>query len=154
MFPCNAPCHAWPPFDYGGQVCAGAANAVSCAVFKVLLEEYGGGRYARKHSTFYKAMMEEFGLDTCECVETQHGVVTSGHAALKSPPMGCGLELHIRHGSKTCIRCRFSSGGKPSRPSRDGSATAMPAGLALLLTSRPRPQPHPLAPQARTPTWI
>jgi hypothetical protein len=48
------------------QVCAGAANPVSCAVFRVLLEEYGGGRLGRKHSNFYRGMMEEMGLDTRE----------------------------------------------------------------------------------------
>jgi hypothetical protein len=30
------------------------------------MEEYGTGRYSRKHSTFYKAMMEELGLNTSE----------------------------------------------------------------------------------------
>eukprot|EP00882_Tetradesmus_deserticola_P000240 GHRQ01000267.1.p1 GENE.GHRQ01000267.1~~GHRQ01000267.1.p1 ORF type:complete len:688 (+),score=265.24 GHRQ01000267.1:2028-4091(+) len=48
------------------RVCAGAANEVACAIFRVLMEEYGTGRYSRKHSTFYKAMMEELGLDTKE----------------------------------------------------------------------------------------
>ncbi len=33
-------------------------------VFRVLMEEYGGGRYTRKHSTFYKTMMQELGLET------------------------------------------------------------------------------------------
>jgi len=28
------------------------------------MEEYGTGRYSRKHSTFYKTMMEELGLHT------------------------------------------------------------------------------------------
>ncbi|KAF6254782.1 hypothetical protein COO60DRAFT_1538767 [Scenedesmus sp. NREL 46B-D3] len=46
------------------RVCAGAANEVACAIFRVLMEEYGTGRYSRKHSTFYKAMMEELGLNT------------------------------------------------------------------------------------------
>lgn len=30
------------------------------------MEEYGTGRYAKKHSTFYKTMMEELGLNTSE----------------------------------------------------------------------------------------
>lgn len=30
------------------------------------MEEYGTGRYAKKHSTFYKVMMEELGLHTSE----------------------------------------------------------------------------------------
>jgi hypothetical protein len=34
------------------------------------MEEYGTGRYSRKHSTFYKAMMEELGLNTSEATET------------------------------------------------------------------------------------
>lgn len=46
------------------KVCAGTANEVSCAVFRVLMEEYGTGRYSRKHSTFYKTMMQELGLNT------------------------------------------------------------------------------------------
>jgi hypothetical protein len=33
---------------------------------RVLMEEYGTGRYSRKHSTFYKAMMTELGLNTSE----------------------------------------------------------------------------------------
>ncbi|KAF8068326.1 hypothetical protein HT031_002013 [Scenedesmus sp. PABB004] len=48
------------------RVCAGAANEVSCAIFRVLMEEYGGGRLPRKHSTFYKTMMAQLGLDTRE----------------------------------------------------------------------------------------
>lgn len=48
------------------KVCGGAANDVSCMVFRVLMEEYGGGRYTRKHSTFYKTMMQELGLETAE----------------------------------------------------------------------------------------
>jgi hypothetical protein len=30
------------------------------------MEEYGTGRYSRKHSTFYKVMMEELALNTSE----------------------------------------------------------------------------------------
>lgn len=30
------------------------------------MEEYGTGRYAKKHSTFYKKGMEELGLNTSE----------------------------------------------------------------------------------------
>lgn len=32
----------------------------------MLLEEYGAGRLPKKHSTFYRAMMQETGLDTTE----------------------------------------------------------------------------------------
>ncbi|KAG2454858.1 hypothetical protein HYH02_000689 [Chlamydomonas schloesseri] len=46
------------------RVCAGAANEVSTTVFKVLMEEYGGGKLSRKHSTFYASMMGQLGLDT------------------------------------------------------------------------------------------
>lgn len=46
------------------RVCAGAPNEVAATVFKVLLEEYGGGRLTKKHSTFYRSMMEQLGLDT------------------------------------------------------------------------------------------
>ncbi|PNH01750.1 hypothetical protein TSOC_012330, partial [Tetrabaena socialis] len=46
------------------RVCAGAANEVACTVFKVLQEEYGGGKLGRKHSTFYHSMMAQLGLDT------------------------------------------------------------------------------------------
>eukprot|EP00879_Flechtneria_rotunda_P002011 GHRR01002188.1.p1 GENE.GHRR01002188.1~~GHRR01002188.1.p1 ORF type:complete len:513 (+),score=225.29 GHRR01002188.1:455-1993(+) len=48
------------------RVCAGAANLVACTIFRVLMEEYGTGRYQRKHSTFYKTMMEQLGLNTKE----------------------------------------------------------------------------------------
>ena len=44
------------------RVCGGAANEVACAVFRVLMEEYGTGRYAKKHSTFFAKMMTELGL--------------------------------------------------------------------------------------------
>ncbi|BDA45408.1 hypothetical protein COCOBI_07-1950 [Coccomyxa sp. Obi] len=46
------------------RVCGGAANEVMCAVFRVLMEEYGTGRYAKKHSTFFATMMLELGLCT------------------------------------------------------------------------------------------
>ncbi|PNW84577.1 hypothetical protein CHLRE_03g149700v5 [Chlamydomonas reinhardtii] len=46
------------------RVCAGAANEVAATVFKVLMEEYGGGKLSRKHSTFYASMMSQLGLDT------------------------------------------------------------------------------------------
>ena len=46
------------------RVCGGAANEVMCAVFRVLMEEYGTGRYNKKHSTFFAKMMTELGLST------------------------------------------------------------------------------------------
>lgn len=45
-------------------MCAGTANEISAAVFRVLLEEYGGGRLPRKHSTFYQQMMLQLELRT------------------------------------------------------------------------------------------
>jgi hypothetical protein len=42
---------------------------------RVLMEEYGTGRYSRKHSTFYKAMMEELGLNTSERAAADSPVV-------------------------------------------------------------------------------
>jgi hypothetical protein len=53
-----------------------SSNAAHAAVLlrfhavRVLMEEYGTGRYSRKHSTFYKAMMEELGLNTSEWLHT------------------------------------------------------------------------------------
>ncbi|KAF5829744.1 iron-containing redox enzyme-domain containing protein, partial [Dunaliella salina] len=64
------------------RVCAGAANPISNAVFRILMEvrrilcktkanktllnlvlqEYGSGQLSRKHSTFYASMMRELGL--------------------------------------------------------------------------------------------
>lgn len=44
------------------RVCGGAANDVACMVFRVLMEEYGTGRFNKKHSTFFAQMMKELGL--------------------------------------------------------------------------------------------
>ncbi|MBW4569880.1 MAG: iron-containing redox enzyme family protein [Tolypothrix carrinoi HA7290-LM1] len=46
------------------RILGGAANEVQCTLVRVLLEEYGNGRLSRKHSTFFKAMMAEFGMNT------------------------------------------------------------------------------------------
>jgi hypothetical protein len=46
------------------RVCGGVGNAISCAVFKVLSEEYGNGRLHKKHSTFFAKMLEEVGLSS------------------------------------------------------------------------------------------
>jgi len=40
----------------------GAANEVHATLTRVLVEEYGGGRLARKHSTFFAVMLRELGL--------------------------------------------------------------------------------------------
>lgn len=46
------------------RILGGAANEVQCTLVRVLLEEYGNGRLARKHSTFFAHMMAELGLNT------------------------------------------------------------------------------------------
>jgi len=46
------------------RILGGAANAVQCTLVRVLLEEYGNGRYSRKHSTFFAQMLSEFGMNT------------------------------------------------------------------------------------------
>jgi hypothetical protein len=46
------------------RILGGAANEVQATLTKVLLEEYGNGRLARKHSTFFAQMLTELGLST------------------------------------------------------------------------------------------
>lgn len=46
------------------RILGGSANEVQCTLVRVLLEEYGNGRLARKHSTFFAQMMSEMGLNT------------------------------------------------------------------------------------------
>jgi hypothetical protein len=46
------------------RILGGAANEVQSTLTRVLLEEYGNGRLARKHSTFFAQMLAEFGLHT------------------------------------------------------------------------------------------
>jgi len=46
------------------RILGGAANDVQCMLTRVLMEEYGGGRLARKHSTFFAQMLAEFGMST------------------------------------------------------------------------------------------
>jgi Iron-containing redox enzyme len=46
------------------RILGGAANSVQCTLVRVLLEEYGNGRLARKHSTFFAQMMSELRLST------------------------------------------------------------------------------------------
>ncbi len=46
------------------RILGGAANEIQCMLTRVLMEEYGGGRLARKHSTFFAQMLSEFGLST------------------------------------------------------------------------------------------
>ncbi|BAZ40012.1 hypothetical protein NIES4101_59730 [Calothrix sp. NIES-4101] len=46
------------------RILGGTANPIQCTLVKVLLEEYGNGRFNRKHSTFFAQMLNEFGMDT------------------------------------------------------------------------------------------
>ncbi len=45
------------------NILGGASHEVQATLLRVLIEEYGGGRLARKHSTFFALMMQELGLD-------------------------------------------------------------------------------------------
>jgi Iron-containing redox enzyme len=42
----------------------GASNEVQAMLIRVLMEEYGNGRFSRKHSTFFAQMMQEVNLKT------------------------------------------------------------------------------------------
>ncbi|PSR18654.1 hypothetical protein C8255_06160 [filamentous cyanobacterium CCP3] len=46
------------------RILGGASNEVQAMLIRVLMEEYGNGRLARKHSTFFAKMMAEMNLDT------------------------------------------------------------------------------------------
>ncbi|NJM70918.1 MAG: iron-containing redox enzyme family protein [Scytonema sp. RU_4_4] len=46
------------------RILGGTANEVQCTLVRVLLEEYGNGRFSRKHSTFFAQMLTEFGMNT------------------------------------------------------------------------------------------
>ncbi|HEY9650711.1 MAG TPA: iron-containing redox enzyme family protein [Coleofasciculaceae cyanobacterium] len=46
------------------RILGGASNEIQATLIRVLLEEYGNGRFTRKHSTFFAKMMAELGLDT------------------------------------------------------------------------------------------
>lgn len=46
------------------RILGGTANPIQCTLVKVLLEEYGNGRFNRKHSTFFAQMLDEFGMNT------------------------------------------------------------------------------------------
>ena len=45
------------------RVIGGVGNDVQNMLTKILIEEYGGGKLARKHSSFFSAMLSEFGMD-------------------------------------------------------------------------------------------
>jgi hypothetical protein len=42
----------------------GVSNEIHAMMTRVFLEEYGGGRLHRKHSTFFSAMLRELGMNT------------------------------------------------------------------------------------------
>jgi Iron-containing redox enzyme len=44
------------------RILGGTSNEIQATLIRVLLEEYGNGRLARKHSTFFAHMMAELGL--------------------------------------------------------------------------------------------
>lgn len=46
------------------RMIGGVGNEVQAMLTKILIEEYGGGKLARKHSSFFAAMLSEFGLNT------------------------------------------------------------------------------------------
>lgn len=46
------------------RILGGAANEVQSTLTRVLMEEYGNGRLARKHSTYFAQMLSEFGMNT------------------------------------------------------------------------------------------
>jgi hypothetical protein len=46
------------------RILGGASNEIQATLTRVLLEEYGNGRLARKHSTFFAKMMSELALNT------------------------------------------------------------------------------------------
>jgi hypothetical protein len=46
------------------RILGGAGNEIQSTLTRVLMEEYGNGRLARKHSTFFAQMLAEFGMHT------------------------------------------------------------------------------------------
>ena len=46
------------------RVIGGVGNDVQAMLTKILIEEYGGGKLARKHSSFFAAMLTKFGMNT------------------------------------------------------------------------------------------
>lgn len=46
------------------RILGGASNEVQAMLIRVLMEEYGNGRFNRKHSTFFAQMMKEVNLKT------------------------------------------------------------------------------------------
>jgi Iron-containing redox enzyme len=46
------------------RVLGGASNEIQSMLTKIFLEEYGGAKLERKHSSFFSAMLKEFGMKT------------------------------------------------------------------------------------------
>jgi heme oxygenase-like protein len=46
------------------RVLGGAANEIQSMLTRIFLEEYGCGRYPRKHSSYFAAMLEKFDMNT------------------------------------------------------------------------------------------
>ena len=46
------------------RIIGGAGNEIQSTLTRVLIEEYGGGRLPRKHSTYFAQMLAEFGMST------------------------------------------------------------------------------------------
>lgn len=46
------------------RVIGGVGNEIQAMLTKILLEEYGGGKLARKHTSFFSAMLAEFNMST------------------------------------------------------------------------------------------
>jgi hypothetical protein len=46
------------------RMIGGVGNEVQGMLTKILLEEYGGGKLPRKHSSFFSTMMNDFGMNT------------------------------------------------------------------------------------------
>lgn len=44
------------------RILGGVGNEIQSTLTRVLIEEYGGGRLARKHSTYFAQMLAEFGM--------------------------------------------------------------------------------------------
>ncbi|MEX2492786.1 MAG: iron-containing redox enzyme family protein [Nitrospirales bacterium] len=46
------------------RMIGGVSNEIQAMLTKILLEEYGGGKLSRKHSSFFSAMLAEFNMNT------------------------------------------------------------------------------------------
>ena len=46
------------------RVLGGVGNEVQSVLTRIFLEEYGGGKLARKHSSFFSAMLKELGMES------------------------------------------------------------------------------------------